>query len=97
MWWADFGGSAIQATTTGAVPATAKVTDTTAAPQGIAAGPGTQMAFGAPEQPAGPGRPRRRRRSTRPTPAATPASASCSAQDGAYWAPRFAARTASAG
>ena len=46
MWWADFGGSAIQATTTAGV--TTKVTDTTAAPQGIAAGPGTQMAFGAP-------------------------------------------------
>ena len=46
MWWADFGGNAIQATTTAGV--TTKATDLTSGPQGIAAGPGTQMAFGQP-------------------------------------------------
>jgi virginiamycin B lyase len=48
MWWADFGGSAIQATQTAAPYTTTKITDTTTAPQGIAAGPGTQVAFGSP-------------------------------------------------
>ena len=86
MWWADFGGSAIQATTT--ARRHHQVTDTTAAPQGIAAGPGTQMAFGAPNNLLGRVGPAGGAQYT------TDAGGDRGfgivfAQDGAYWAPRF--------
>ena len=86
MWWADFGGNAIQATTTAGV--TTKVTDLTTSPQGIAAGPGTQMAFGQPNNLIG-----------RISPGGAPLFTTDTggdwgfgivfAQDGAYWSPRF--------
>ncbi len=88
MWWADFGASAIRATET-AGNTTAKIADTTAPPQGIAAGPGTQVAFGSPNSLIG-----------RVGPAGGPlyttdAGADAGfgitlAGDGAYWATRFA-------
>ncbi|HEX5910987.1 MAG TPA: hypothetical protein VFY44_10860, partial [Thermoleophilaceae bacterium] len=88
MWWADFGGSAIQAVTTGAVPANAKVIDTTAAPQGIAAGPGTQMAFGAPNNLLGRVGPAGGAQYTTDT-GGDAGFGIVLGQDGAYWAPRF--------
>jgi virginiamycin B lyase len=88
MWWADFGGSAIQATTTGAVPATTKVIDTPSAPQGIAAGPGTQMAFGAPNNLAGRISPGGAAQYTTDTGGDWGFGIALGA-DGAYWAPRF--------
>jgi len=88
MWWADFGGSAIQATTTGAVPANAKVIDTDAAPQGIASGPGTQMAFGAPNNLLGRVGPAGGAQYTTDT-GGDAGFGIVFGQDGAYWAPRF--------
>ena len=61
MWWAYFGGGKIQATTTAGV--TTKATALTSGAQGIAAGPGNQMAFGQPEPPRWGGSPRAGRRS----------------------------------
>ena len=58
MWWADFGGNAIQATTTAGV--TTKATDLTSGAQGIAAGPGHPDGVRPAEQPAGPDLPGRR-------------------------------------
>src|SRR3954451_7728184 len=86
LWWADFAGAAVRATTT-ANPAVTTTYATGGGPQGIAAGPAGQLAFANPSNAVG-------RISTAgdvqptSTPATDPFGVAYGA-DGAYWIAQF--------
>lgn len=90
MWWADFGGEAIQATQTTAPYTTTKVAPNLGSGlQGIAAGPNNQLAFGLPSNSLGRVGPAGGAQLTTDT-GSDAGFGIVLGTDGAYWATRFA-------